>query len=161
MPMDVKASQAMVRRRFAELDKKNFGVLDEMFARSYRLNLPGMPKALDLDGTKDFYHMLYTAFPVSTVSVKSCFRGGLGKALRVDRHVLGNTPQRAVEADGSRTTASCIQVAWRAELGRLIEGGLALVAWRRGPRLVRTAVLVSAKISIFCSRLACRSISVS
>ena len=39
----------MVRRRFAELDKKNFGVLDEMFARSYRLNLPGMPKALDLD----------------------------------------------------------------------------------------------------------------
>jgi len=63
MPMDAKTSQAMVRRRFAELDKKNFGVFDEMFAGSYRLNLPGMPKALDLDGTKDFYHMLYTAFP--------------------------------------------------------------------------------------------------
>jgi len=63
MPMDAKTSQAMVRRRFAELDKKNFGVFDEMFAGSYRLNLPGMPKALDLDGTKDFYYMLYTAFP--------------------------------------------------------------------------------------------------
>jgi len=26
-------------------------------------NLPGMPKPLDLDATKDFYHSLYTAFP--------------------------------------------------------------------------------------------------
>ena len=63
MPMDVKAGQAMVRRRFAELDKKNFGILDEMFAQSYRLNLPGMPRALDLDSTKNLYHTLYTAFP--------------------------------------------------------------------------------------------------
>jgi hypothetical protein len=45
-----------------------------------------------------------------------------------DRHVMGTTPQRAVEADGSRTTASCIQVASRAELGRLIDGGLNNVA---------------------------------
>ncbi len=63
MPMDVKASAAMVRRRFAELDKKNFGILDELFVPSYALNLPGMPKPLDLDATKDFYHLLYTAFP--------------------------------------------------------------------------------------------------
>jgi predicted ester cyclase len=63
MPMDVKASQAMVRRRFAELDKKNFGILDELFVPSYVLNLPGMPKPLDLSTTKDFYAALYTAFP--------------------------------------------------------------------------------------------------
>ena len=63
MPIDVKASAKMVRRRFAELDKKNFGILDELFVPSYALNLPGMPKALDLDATKDFYHLLYTAFP--------------------------------------------------------------------------------------------------
>jgi hypothetical protein len=30
--------------------------------------------------------------------------------------------------DGSRTTVSCIQVASRAELGRLIEGGLNNIA---------------------------------
>ena len=63
MPMDVKVSAKMVRRRFAELDKKNFGILDELFVPSYALNFPGMPKALDLDTTKDFYHLLYTAFP--------------------------------------------------------------------------------------------------
>jgi len=60
---DLKASAAMVRRRFAELDKKNFGILDELFAPSYVLNLPGLPKPLDLDATKDFYSELYTAFP--------------------------------------------------------------------------------------------------
>ena len=60
--MDVKAAEAMVRRRFAQLDKKNFGILDELFVPSYKLNLPGL-KALDLDSTKDFYHALYAAFP--------------------------------------------------------------------------------------------------
>lgn len=60
---DPKASAAMVRRRFAELDKKNFGILDELFVPSYVLNLPGMPKPLDLDTTKDLYNTLYTAFP--------------------------------------------------------------------------------------------------
>jgi steroid delta-isomerase-like uncharacterized protein len=63
MPMDPKASAAMVRRRFAELDKKNFGILDELFVPSYVLSLPSMPKPLDLDATKDFYAALYTAFP--------------------------------------------------------------------------------------------------
>ena len=60
---DLRASAAMVRRRFAELDKKNFGILDELFVPSYVLNLPGLPKPLDLDATKDFYRELYTAFP--------------------------------------------------------------------------------------------------
>ena len=71
MPMDVKDSAKMVRRRFAELDKKNFGILDELFVSSYALNFPGMPKALDLDTTKDFYHSLYTAFPDSSTRSSS------------------------------------------------------------------------------------------
>ena len=53
----------MVRRRFAELDKHNFGILDELFDRSYDLNLPGLPGPMDLETTKRFYRSLYKAFP--------------------------------------------------------------------------------------------------
>jgi predicted ester cyclase len=56
------ANEAMVRRRFAELDNHNFDVLDELFAPSYVFHLPPLaPK--DLNAVKVFYRELYTAFP--------------------------------------------------------------------------------------------------
>src|SRR5262245_6111215 len=57
------AYEQMVRRRFAELDKGNFAVLDEMFDRGYRLNFPTAKAPLSLDDTKRFYRALYAAFP--------------------------------------------------------------------------------------------------
>jgi|AmaraimetFIIA100_FD_contig_41_4520580_length_558_multi_6_in_0_out_0_1 steroid delta-isomerase-like uncharacterized protein len=59
----VAASEALVRRRFAELDKKNFAILDELFDRSYVLHFSGVPKSMNLETTKQFYRMLYSAFP--------------------------------------------------------------------------------------------------
>ncbi len=58
----IEASNDMVRRRFAELDKGNFGILDELFAPSYKLNLPGYGKPMRLAETKRFYQSLYGAF---------------------------------------------------------------------------------------------------
>ncbi len=55
--------EAMVRRRFEELDRGNFSVLDELFDPSYQLNVPGLPDPLSLDATKRFYQQLYAAFP--------------------------------------------------------------------------------------------------
>jgi predicted ester cyclase len=66
MPNNTKSIEAgkdMVRRRFAELDKGNFGILDELFAPSYKLNLPGFGKPMRLAEAKRFYQMLYGAFP--------------------------------------------------------------------------------------------------
>jgi steroid delta-isomerase-like uncharacterized protein len=59
----LKSYEHMVRRRFAELDKHNFGILDELFDPSYDLNLPGIPRPMDLAATKLFYRSLYSAFP--------------------------------------------------------------------------------------------------
>ncbi len=58
----IKVNEAMVRRRFAELDKGNIGILDELFAPSYKLNLPGFGKPMSLATTKRFYQMFYGAF---------------------------------------------------------------------------------------------------
>jgi predicted ester cyclase len=58
----IKANEDMVRRRFAELDKGNFGILDELFAPSYKLNLPGFGKPMGLAAAKRFYQLLYAAF---------------------------------------------------------------------------------------------------
>jgi steroid delta-isomerase-like uncharacterized protein len=58
-----KACAAMVRRRFRELDKKNFAILDELFDRSYVLHFAGMSAPMNLATTKQFYAMLYSAFP--------------------------------------------------------------------------------------------------
>ena len=58
----VAANEAMVRRRFAELDNHNFAILDELFAPLYVFHLPPFaPK--DLNATKLFYRELYAAFP--------------------------------------------------------------------------------------------------
>jgi predicted ester cyclase len=54
---------AMVRRRFAELDKGNFTILNELFDSGYVLHFPGIPRPLSLAATKRFYGMLYAAFP--------------------------------------------------------------------------------------------------
>jgi predicted ester cyclase len=65
MPDDmsaIQANEAMVRRRFAELDKGNFGILDELFDPSYKLNLPGFGKPMNLAASKRFYQTLYGAF---------------------------------------------------------------------------------------------------
>jgi predicted ester cyclase len=58
----IDANKDMVRRRFAELDKGNFGILDELFAPSYKLNLPGFGKPMSLAATRRFYQLLYGAF---------------------------------------------------------------------------------------------------
>jgi hypothetical protein len=65
MPNDtncIEANEDMVRCRFVELDKGNFGILDELFAPSYKLNLPGFGKPMRLGATKRFYQLLYGAF---------------------------------------------------------------------------------------------------
>jgi predicted ester cyclase len=54
---------AMVRRRFAELDKGKFTILDELFDSAYVLHFPGISRPLNLATTKRFYEMLYAAFP--------------------------------------------------------------------------------------------------
>ncbi len=59
----IEASEALVRRRFTELDKKNFAILDELFDPSYVLHFAGIPEPMNLDATKQFYRMLYSAFP--------------------------------------------------------------------------------------------------
>src|SRR5262245_56131353 len=56
-------NEQLVRRRFAELDKGNFAVLDEMFDPGYRLNFPTATTPLSLEATKRFYRALYAAFP--------------------------------------------------------------------------------------------------
>jgi steroid delta-isomerase-like uncharacterized protein len=61
--------EQMVRRRFAELDKGNFAVLDEMFDSGYRLNFPTAATPLSLDDTKRFYRALYAAFPDLTHTI--------------------------------------------------------------------------------------------
>jgi steroid delta-isomerase-like uncharacterized protein len=61
--------EQMVRRRFAELDKGNFAVLDEMFDRGYRLNFPTATTPLSLDATKRLYQALYAAFPDLTHTI--------------------------------------------------------------------------------------------
>ena len=61
--------EQMVRRRFAELDKGNFAVLDEMFDPGYRLNFPTATTPLSLDATKRFYRALYAAFPDLTHTI--------------------------------------------------------------------------------------------
>jgi hypothetical protein len=63
------AHEQMVRRRFAELDKGNFAVLDEMFDPGYRLNFPTATRPLSLEATKRFYRALYAAFPDLTHTI--------------------------------------------------------------------------------------------
>lgn len=56
-------NKGLVANRFAELDKHNFDVLDELFAREYTLHLPGAKAPLDLEQTKQLYRDLYSALP--------------------------------------------------------------------------------------------------
>lgn len=53
----------LVRRRFAELDKGNLSILDEVFTEDYVLEFPGDAAPLDLGQAKQFYSALYSAFP--------------------------------------------------------------------------------------------------
>jgi predicted ester cyclase len=54
-------AKAIVRRRFVELDLRNFGILDELFSSDYKLNFPRR-RPLDLQATKKFYQQMYSAF---------------------------------------------------------------------------------------------------
>ncbi|MDX6628076.1 MAG: hypothetical protein QOH00_322 [Gaiellales bacterium] len=53
----------MVRRRFEELDRGNFEILDELFAPEYRLRPGGASEALNLAETKNLYSLLYAMLP--------------------------------------------------------------------------------------------------
>jgi ketosteroid isomerase-like protein len=53
----------LVRRRFEELDRGNFDVLDELFSPEYELYPGDGSKALSLEQTKDLYRRLYGGFP--------------------------------------------------------------------------------------------------
>lgn len=53
----------LVRRRFEELDRGNFDVLDELFSPEYELYPGDGSKALNVEQTKDLYRRLYGGFP--------------------------------------------------------------------------------------------------
>src|SRR5436305_11286424 len=61
--MSHEAHIEMVRKRFEELDRGNFEVLDELFSPDYQLHPGGGAKPLDLDETKKLYRYLYDLFP--------------------------------------------------------------------------------------------------
>ncbi|MEU4065589.1 ester cyclase [Streptomyces wedmorensis] len=54
-------AKAIVRRRFAELDAGNSGILDELFSPDYKLNFPGR-KPFSLEETRQLYQRMYAAF---------------------------------------------------------------------------------------------------
>jgi predicted ester cyclase len=55
--------EALVRRRFDELDRGNLSVMDEIFHPTYEMNVPGISGPLSLYGTKRLYEVLYQGFP--------------------------------------------------------------------------------------------------
>jgi len=56
-------NKALVRHRFEELDKGNFAVLDELFDPNYVLHFQDRSIPMNLEQTKQFYIMFYSAFP--------------------------------------------------------------------------------------------------
>ena len=61
--MSPEEGKALVRRRFEELDRRNFSILDELFSDKYVLNFPSAERPLSLEQTKRLYEALYHAFP--------------------------------------------------------------------------------------------------
>lgn len=56
-------NKALVRRRFAEFDRGNFDVFDELFAPDYVFHVPGTEEPLNRTEIRDFYRALYAAIP--------------------------------------------------------------------------------------------------
>ncbi len=67
--MSTDANKKLVAHRFAELDRGNLAVLDELFDPGYVLHFPGAEKPLDLEQTKEFYAALYGALPDLTHTI--------------------------------------------------------------------------------------------
>jgi predicted ester cyclase len=100
----------LVRRRFEELDRGNFKVLDELFSPEYELRPGGESKALSLEETKDLYRRLYDAFPDLEHTLDDQLAGG-DKV--VTRWTATGTHERdflGVKATGARVTFSGINI---------------------------------------------------
>ena len=100
----------LVRRRFEELDRGNFDVLDELFSPEYQLHPGDESKALSLDETKDLYRRLYHAFP----DLKHTLEDQLADGNKVvTRWTAAGTHERdflGVEATGESVAFSGINV---------------------------------------------------
>ena len=100
----------MVRRRFEELDRGNFDILDELFSPSYELRPDGTSKALSLDQTKDLYRRLYHAFPDLKHNLETQLADGNKVVTRWTATGTHQNDFLGVEGTGARVTFSGINI---------------------------------------------------
>jgi steroid delta-isomerase-like uncharacterized protein len=112
--------KALVARRFEELDKGNFGVLDEMFSPDYLLHLPGSPQPLDLEQTKRFYADLYGALPDLTHTIEDQIAEGDKVVTRWSAEGTHRGELLGAPASGNRVAFSGINI-YRVADGKLVE----------------------------------------
>ena len=114
------ANAAMVRRRFAELDKGNFAILGELFDSAYVLHFPGLPRPLSLAATRRFYERLYSAFPDLRHTVVEQISAGNKVVTRWTARGTHRADWMGITATGKRVTFSGINI-YTVRRGRLAE----------------------------------------
>jgi predicted ester cyclase len=127
----------LVRRRFEELDRGNFDILDELFSREYQLHPGDGSTALSLEETKGLYRRLYEAFPDLAHTLEDQLADG-DKV--VTRWTATGTHKRdflGVEATGESVTFSGINVYTVAD-GEFVQSD---VSWDLLPVLRRLEVV--------------------
>jgi steroid delta-isomerase-like uncharacterized protein len=116
----IAANKAMVRRRFRELDKKNFSILDELFDRKYVLHCPGIPTSMTLGTTRQFYEQLYTAFPDLRHTIVEQISAGNKVVTRWTARGTHRGPWMGVQKTGKRISLAGINI-YTIRRGKFVE----------------------------------------
>jgi steroid delta-isomerase-like uncharacterized protein len=75
LPMSEEQNKALEKKAFAELNKGNLAIIDEIFAPHYTYHVAGM-EAMDREGLKEAMKMMYSAFPDFHMEIEDMIAGG-------------------------------------------------------------------------------------
>jgi steroid delta-isomerase-like uncharacterized protein len=118
--MSAEHNKALVRHCFAELDKANLDVLDEVCAPDYVAHFPGMPGPMSREAIKPVWGAFFAAFPDLTHSIEDLFAEGDNVAIRMAIRGTHRGEFQGIPPTGKTITLASINI-MRCAGGKIVE----------------------------------------
>ena len=113
-------NKALIRRWLEEMDRHNFGFINEVFSHAFICHLPGNPEPMKYEEYRKFIPSVYAAFPDLHHKIEDLIAEGNRVVVRVKNSATHKGDFMGVSATGKEVQIGAIMI-FRVVEGKFVE----------------------------------------